>query len=90
MAERIPADEQANYETFRDCLSEPVLKALAAPVVQQKARNKRHARRVSKKGGRSSGVEEREGSAVQEDSAQPSDAEDLGEFIDVCTSINTV
>ena len=26
MAEPIPAGEQSNYETFRDCMSEPIIK----------------------------------------------------------------
>ncbi|KAF1946408.1 hypothetical protein EJ02DRAFT_418520 [Clathrospora elynae] len=68
MAEPIPADEQANRETFRDCLSEPVLKALAAAIEKSK----------SKKKGSKSGKEDivREQMVVI-NTLPPSDAEDL-------------
>ena len=36
MAEPIPAGEQSNYETFRDCMSEPIIKVLAAPIEKPK------------------------------------------------------
>jgi hypothetical protein len=82
MAETIPVQEQANYETFRDCLSEPVLKALAAPIEKPKPKKKRHA----KKGSKNSLVKH-----VTEvnDSADThtTDASDLGEFIDVLSPL---
>ena len=81
MVETIPADEQSNYETFRDCLSEPVLKALAAPVEKPKPKKKRHAKKSSKD---KNGVREKsKGETETNGDAQPSDAEDLGEFIEV-------
>jgi hypothetical protein len=80
MTEPIPAEEQANYETFRDCLSEPVLKALAAPTEKLKPKKKkRHAKKGSKNGVVKV-MAEVNGSA----DTQASDAEDLGEFIEVC------
>ena len=86
MADGIPADEQSNYETFRDCLSEPVLKALAVPVEKPKPKKKRHAKKSSKdKNGikeKSTGETKTSGTTSNGD-AQPSDAEDLGEFIEV-------
>lgn len=84
MAEPIPAEEQSNYETFRDCMSEVVLKALAAPTEKPKPKKKRHAKKGSKSG--KSDVA-RQDKAV-ENSTQDShtnDAEDLGEFIEVHT-----
>ena len=87
MAEPIPADEQSNYETFRDCLSEPVLRALAAPVEKPKPKKKRHARKSSK--GKIIRPTEKDkeqaniNSNVGITEAQSSDAEDLGEFIEV-------
>jgi hypothetical protein len=82
MTEPTPAEEQANYETFRDCLSEPVLKVLAAPTEKPKPKRKRHV----KKGSRN-GVVKHEGVVVEVNGSmdtQASDAEDLGEFIEVC------
>lgn len=84
MAEPIPAKEQANYETFRDCLSEPVLKALATPIEKPKPKKKRHAKKGSK--GNRNDLEKQEATptAVKPSSeAQQADAEDLGEFIEV-------
>ncbi|KAJ4365857.1 hypothetical protein N0V83_008479 [Neocucurbitaria cava] len=88
MAEPIPADEQSNYETFRDCLSEPVLRALAAPVEKPKAKKKRHARKSSKR--KTTGTIEKDkaqtevvNSNAESTEAQASDAEDLGDFIEV-------
>jgi len=84
MAEAIPAEEQSNYETFRDCLSEPVLKALAAPIEKPTPKKKRrHAKRESK--GRESDIAQQETALGIKPSseAQQADAEDLGEFIEV-------
>ena len=50
MAEPIPAGEQSNYETFRDCMSEPIIKALATPIEKPKPKKKRHAKKGSKSG----------------------------------------
>jgi hypothetical protein len=42
MTERIPEDEQSNYEIFRECVSVPVLKALAIPAeIPKKTAKKR-------------------------------------------------
>ena len=86
MAEEISADEQSNYETFRDCLSEPVLRALAAPIEKPKARKKRHAKKSSKEKNedtrkRKDGIATKTTTSTAND--EPSDAEDLGEFIEV-------
>jgi hypothetical protein len=75
MAERIPDEEQSNYETFRECLSEPVLRTLAAPVEKVKRKKERKRRRS---GGKR--VEEVRVERIEEDGTT---AEDLGEFIDV-------
>jgi hypothetical protein len=86
MADGIPADEQSNYDTFRDCLSEPVLKLLAAPTEKLKPKKKRHAKKSSKeKNGivvKSKG-ETKTNNTVSNGDSQSSDAEDLGEFIEV-------
>jgi hypothetical protein len=84
MADPIPADEQSNYETFRDCLSEPVLKALAAPAEKANPKSKRYAKK---------GVKERDSatikskkvhtSGIHSGGVTTSDAEDLGDFIEV-------
>jgi hypothetical protein len=86
MAEPIPAEEQSNYETFRDCLSEPVLKALAAPIEKPKARQKRHAKRSSKGVNTFNAVVKtgpKTNISTTTTGPQASDAEDLGEFIEV-------
>jgi hypothetical protein len=84
MADLIPTDEQWNYETFRDCLSEPVLRALAAPIEKAKPRTKRYAKKGSK---------ERDGATVKSKKVHAngihtggvtaSDTEELGDFIEV-------
>ena len=67
----IPAKEQSNYETFRECLSEPVLRTLA--VTPEKPKRRR-------RGGKRTSLV-KEGQDDQE--GESNDAEDLGEFIDV-------
>ena len=83
MAEPILPDEQSNFETFRDCFSEPVLKALAKPIAKP-TKKKRVARR-SKDGKDTAGKKKIE--VVAKDTSIPEDeqatAEDLSEFIDV-------
>lgn len=86
MADTIPADEQSNYETFRDCMSEPVMKALALPAAKEKTKTKR----LAKKRARYKPVGMFAAAKPAEEEAAPSevsgaDAEDLGEFIDVCS-----
>lgn len=88
MAEPIPAEEQSNYETFRDCMSEPIMKALAAPMEKPKPKKKRHAKKGSKsgvvEGGRGGGEKKVKDAVVtQNANASTTDAEDLGEFIEV-------
>lgn len=77
MANRIPEEEQTNYETFRDCLSEPVLRALAAPVEKIKRKKK------GRKGRGSVGKTEVKEIRVERMEEDGSAAEDLGEFVDV-------
>lgn len=72
------SDNTTNYETFRECLSEPVLKALAVPVETPKKRKRRHGRKAQTKEIEN---EQSESNAVNSDEAN--DAEDLGEFIEV-------
>jgi hypothetical protein len=49
MTERIPEDEESNYEIFRECVSVPVLKALALPAEKPKktARKRKETRKHS-------------------------------------------
>ncbi|USP73343.1 hypothetical protein yc1106_00617 [Curvularia clavata] len=82
MAESIPAEEQSNYETFRDCMSEPIMKALAAPMEKPKPKKKRHAKKGSKSGGKDAVATQ---NTVDANAATGADAEDLGEFIEVHT-----
>jgi len=81
MAELITPEEQANYETFRECLSDPVLKSLAAPV--EKPKKKKKSERKSMKNNGDAGKRMR-GESTRVDEA-PNDAEELSEFIDVTT-----
>ncbi|KAF2641264.1 hypothetical protein P280DRAFT_506863 [Massarina eburnea CBS 473.64] len=83
MATRIPDDEKSNYETFRDCLSEPVLRDLAAPV-ENKGKKKKSRTRKSLKGYVDK-VTENERVKVEAEDDLSSAAEDLGEFIDYLT-----
>jgi hypothetical protein len=93
MAEPIPADEQTNYETFRDCLSEPVLKALAAPVHKERPKKKRLAKKSARSrtvglfAGNRARVEHDEASGDAAGGGAQADAEDLGEFIDYLSSL---
>ncbi|KAH7085598.1 hypothetical protein BKA63DRAFT_400497 [Paraphoma chrysanthemicola] len=81
MTETIRPDEQSNYEIFRDCLSEPVLKALALPQDKPRPKKKRHAKKSSKdKNGIRTDV-------APVASAPASDAEDLGEFIEYLSNV---
>ncbi|KAF5846924.1 hypothetical protein GGP41_003204 [Bipolaris sorokiniana] len=86
MAEPIPAEEQSNYETFRDCTSELVLKALAAPTEKPKAKKKRYAKKGSKSGKRDVSPDDKAISNGNEDT-QSTDAEDLGEFIEYLSAL---
>ena len=84
MAEPIPAEEQSNYETFRDCMSEPIMKALAAPMEKPKPKKKRHAKKGSKSGRKDAVVVTQDTAADANAHANTgTDAEDLGEFIEV-------
>jgi hypothetical protein len=90
MSEPISAEEQSNYETFRDCFSEPVLKVLAAPVEKPKMKQKRHAKRSSKEKDVVKSVtkaEPKRSISTTTNDTQASDAADLGEFIEVRHSI---
>ncbi|KAF2129768.1 hypothetical protein P153DRAFT_366278 [Dothidotthia symphoricarpi CBS 119687] len=90
MAEQIPFDEQSNYETFRECLSEPVLRALTAPIEKSGPKKKRHAKKGSKsRNGHVSekGTEKAEANTVSSQPIAQNDAEDLGDFIDFTSSL---
>lgn len=83
MADSIPADELSNYETFRDCLSESVLKALAMPAEKPKPRKRRHAKKDSKAKIGLSVKSMEEPEVTSSADAHAADAEDLGDFIEV-------
>lgn len=82
MAEIIPPEEQSNFETFRECLSEPVLRALATPIEEPKKKKKRHGKKNSKNGIKSDEPRQKPETPAQ-NGEETNDAEDLGEFIDV-------
>ncbi|KAF1977041.1 hypothetical protein BU23DRAFT_565197 [Bimuria novae-zelandiae CBS 107.79] len=87
MAEPIPPEEQSNFETFRDCFSEPVLKALAKPI--EKSSKKKRTSRKSKDD--KTGVAKEKVEVATQNTSPTEDeqatAEDLGEFIDYLSSI---
>ena len=88
MTEAIASDEQSNFETFRDCFSEPVLKALSKPI--EKPKKKKRVARKSKDG-RNGVVKQEKVVAVRRAAyteEEQTTAEDLGEFIDVSSSLN--
>ncbi|RII06337.1 hypothetical protein CUC08_Gglean009557 [Alternaria sp. MG1] len=86
MAEPIPAGEQSNYETFRDCMSEPIIKALATPIEKPKPKKKRHAKKGSKSG-KSEVMKQESTEANTGGSEEGTDAEDLGEFIEYLSTL---
>ncbi|KAF1920319.1 hypothetical protein BDU57DRAFT_10679 [Ampelomyces quisqualis] len=90
MGEVVPADEQSNYETFRDCLSEPVLKALAMPAERPMPKKNRHTKKSSTEKNRISVKSTEElhvKGTISSTDARAADAEDLGEFIQYLSSI---
>ncbi|KAJ4291051.1 hypothetical protein N0V90_010249 [Kalmusia sp. IMI 367209] len=88
MAECIPPDEQTNYETFRDCFSEPVLRALVAPIDKSKKKTKRATRKS--RGGKielaKGKIEAKAKEDVNADEEQAT-AEDLGDFVDYLSGV---
>lgn len=90
MAESIPAEEQSNYETFRDCMSEPIMKALALPAEKEKPKRKRTAKKSAKYkpvGMFTPAKPQVEAlSTISTNAPSGTDAEDLGEFVDVRSS----
>jgi hypothetical protein len=82
MAEPIAPGEQANYETFRECLSDPVLRSLAAPIEKPK-KKKKSERKSLKNNTKADDAVQSESTHVVEEATN--DAEELGEFIDVTT-----
>ena len=93
MAEPIPAEEQSNYETFRDCMSEPIMKALALPAEKEKPKKKRMAKKSAKHkpvGMFAPAKPQVEApSTISSNAPSATDAEDLGEFIDVSFAAST-
>lgn len=86
MTEYITSDEQSNFETFRDCFSEPVLKALAKPI-ERSTKKKRISRKS--KDGRNGGTKVKNVMKIRDTVTtedEQTTAEDLGEFIDVTSS----
>jgi hypothetical protein len=90
MAGFLPVDERSNYETFRDCLSEPVLRALAMPIEKSMPNKKRYAKKGSKE---NTGKKEKSQTYVEsknitsKNATRAEDAEDLGDFIEVQQTI---
>lgn len=86
MAESIPPEEQSNFETFRDCLSEPVLKALAKPIEKtpKKKRVSRRSKDAKNPVTKSKTVATTTNTIIPQD--ERATAEDLAEFIDVNSS----
>ncbi|KAF2730443.1 hypothetical protein EJ04DRAFT_555402 [Polyplosphaeria fusca] len=72
MASEVPPDEQSNYETFRECMSEPILKALAQPVEKPKSRKRNRKTR--------SNIASQDPDSTTLNEAN--DPEDLADFID--------
>ncbi|KZM26736.1 uncharacterized protein EKO05_0009515 [Ascochyta rabiei] len=91
MAEPIPAEEQSNYETFRDYMSEPIMKALALPAEKAKPKKKRMAKKSAKYkpvGMFAPAKPQVEApSTTSTSTPSASDAEDLGEFIDYLSGL---
>lgn len=85
MTDIIPAEEQSNYETFRDCMSEPIMKALALPEQKEKNRKKRIAKKRAKYKpvGMFAPARPKVETPSTDDAPSATDAEDLGEFIEV-------
>lgn len=81
MAEIIAPEEQSNLETFRDYLSEPVLRVLAAPFGNLKSSTKKRARRKGKEGKKDR--VQAEDIAKKAMAEEGNAAEDLGDFIEV-------
>jgi hypothetical protein len=95
------AEEQGNYETFRECISEPVMRRLA--VKPAKLPRKRRVARARKRAGSGMASLETENGEQQqhqkknknqeEDESGPvpeetrNDAEELGDFIDVSVGV---
>jgi hypothetical protein len=76
----IPENEQENYETFRDCLSNAIIQRIAS---EPPKRERRRAK------GRKHETARNNSSAAKVESTNAfggNDAEELGEFIDVQTS----
>ncbi|KAF2278498.1 uncharacterized protein EI97DRAFT_256635 [Westerdykella ornata] len=82
MADPTPEEERINYETFRECVSEVVLKALAVPKEEEGAKgrkNRRRGRREGRRKGRMAGddvVGGREGGKVAESKVEEQDADE--------------
>ncbi|KAF9700936.1 hypothetical protein EKO04_000792 [Ascochyta lentis] len=91
MAESISGEEQSNYEAFRDCMSEPVMKALALPAEKEKPKKKRMAKKSAKYKpvGMFAPAKPQVDAPNTASTSTPSssDAEDLGEFIDYLSGL---
>ncbi|KAL1638255.1 hypothetical protein SLS56_000063 [Neofusicoccum ribis] len=70
----ISAEEESNFSTFRDCLSEPVIRKLA---IQPPKPSKRRAAK-----GRKNAIKPAYPQEAQDDARRSNDAEELGEFVD--------
>jgi hypothetical protein len=78
----IPEDEQTNYETFRDCLSNAIIQRLASEPPKRERR-----RAKGRKHGKSKEISTDSGMKTS-DGFEGNDAEELGDFIDVHISLS--
>jgi hypothetical protein len=82
----IPPEEQANYETFRECLSDQVISRLTVPV---KANKKQKKRGKGRKNGLNKDTESAQDVELETDKGTElsckakGDAEELADFIEV-------
>ena len=76
----IPPQEQAHYTTFRECLSEQVISALASTPDKKRRRAKR---------GNSIGNSAKDEKADDQDEGGGDDVEELADFVEVRLSNTT-
>ncbi|KAL1654444.1 hypothetical protein SLS61_003045 [Didymella pomorum] len=80
---------ESNYETFRDCMSEPIMKALALPEEKEKNNKKRIARKRAKYKpvGMFAPATPQVEIPSTDNAPSTTDAEDLSEFIEYLSSL---
>ncbi|KAF2263508.1 hypothetical protein CC78DRAFT_553995 [Lojkania enalia] len=84
--EHIPTEQRPNYSTFRECLSDTILRNLCTPVEKTKKRKRAHRKKKSKEVVmETASSEESVKSILSEETGN--DAEELGEFIDYLATL---